>query len=432
MEHKVLIITYYWPPSGGSGVQRWLKFVKYLPQLGWTPYVFTPENPSFSMKDESLLRDVPPEAEVIHFPIWEPYGVLQWMRNPFGTRQPLKESDYIVTGKKSLFQHIMAWVRGNLLIPDPRVFWVKPSVAFLEDFIRDNKIRAIITTGPPHSMHLIGLKLRKKFPALRWLADFRDPWTEWDIYDNLHLTSIARAYHRKLEREVLRQADVVLSISPFHVERLRKLGGKNVQLLTNGYDPDDFRGIEYRRTDHFTIRHLGVVDDLRDPRPFMKALRQLLTDHPEYRQNVRVEFIGNVNTAFVQWVHQDEWLASVTSFKPYMKHAEVLQVYGETDVLLLVLANTAIAPGNLPGKMFEYLAAGRPILAIGPPAGDAAEIIQATGAGQVADKEDIDGLRAGIVLYYEKWKNGHQEDTKSKDVYSRKALAARLIDLMSN
>ena len=150
----ILIITYYWPPSGGSGVQRWLKFVKYLPANGFTPYVFTPSNPDFPLRDPSLLEDVPSEAEVIHFPIWEPYRLLDRVRRLFGKSGAPAASSAAEPGR------LTAWLRGNFFIPDPRVFWVRPSVAFLRDFIRDRNIRTVITTGPPHSVHLIGLRLK--------------------------------------------------------------------------------------------------------------------------------------------------------------------------------------------------------------------------------------------------------------------------------
>src|SRR5688500_17692581 len=182
MSKKVLIIAYYWPPSGGSGVQRWLKFVKYLPQFGWEPYVFTPENPSFAIRDESLLKDVPPEAEVIHFPIWEPYEAFFRVSGLFGNRQTAKPTSLVSSSKtRSVFQRLSTWVTGNLLIPDPRRFWVKPSVNFLHEFLQENEIGTIITTGPPHSMHLIGRNLKRRNPHLRWFADFRDPWSDWGL-----------------------------------------------------------------------------------------------------------------------------------------------------------------------------------------------------------------------------------------------------------
>src|SRR5687767_10726024 len=209
-EKKVLIIAYYWPPSGGSGVQRWLKFVKYLPSFGWKPYVFTPANPSFEIKDESLLKDVPDEAEVIRFPIWEPYSLFNALsgKNKKGDKSFIPDSS-----KRSLFQKFSIWIRGNFIIPDPRVFWVRPSVKFLSEYLKKNQINTVITTGPPHSIHLIGLRLKKNNPSLKWLADFRDPWSEWGFLDSIHTGIIAKSFHRRLEKKVLKAADEVITIT---------------------------------------------------------------------------------------------------------------------------------------------------------------------------------------------------------------------------
>src|SRR5690606_24179404 len=185
---KVLIITYYWPPSGGSGVQRWLKFAKYLPSYGWEPHVFTPENPSFGVRDPSLQRDVPPEAEVIHFPIWEPYDFFHRIAAWTGSKKNAGATALAPAGSKSFFGKLSTWIRGNFFVPDPRIFWVRPSAKFLPDYLKDNGIQTIITTGPPHSVHLIGLKLKEKLPHLRWLADFRDPWSEWGMWDSLRVS----------------------------------------------------------------------------------------------------------------------------------------------------------------------------------------------------------------------------------------------------
>ncbi|HPH47595.1 MAG TPA: glycosyl transferase, partial [Chryseolinea sp.] len=290
MEKKVLIIAYYWPPSAGSGVQRWLKFVKYLPSFGWTPYVFTPENPSFAIQDQSLLNDIPKEAEVIRFPIWEPYDAFFKLSSLFGSKKSAKPTDLVSGKNKSLFQNISTWIRGNFFIPDPRVFWVKPSVKFLHDFIRDNEIKTIITTGPPHSIHLIGLKLKQKNPSLKWLADFRDPWSEWGLLDSLNVGSIARKFHRKLELKVLQQANRVITITPFYMRQFEKLSDRKVTLLTNGYDEDDFKHLVIKRPNKFVIRHAGIINEKCDPKPFLTALEQTMKQNSDFQTSVQLDF----------------------------------------------------------------------------------------------------------------------------------------------
>ncbi len=428
---KVLIITYYWPPSGGSGVQRWLKFVKYLHRAGWEPIVFTPENPSFTIQDPSLQKDVPTTAEVWCLPIWEPYGLFARVAGLLGNKS-IKQTDFISSGKKTLFQKMSSWMRGNFFVPDPRLFWVKPATQFLTDLIKSNQIEKIITTGPPHSIHLIGLRLKEKNRSLQWIADFRDPWSEWDLLDTLSLTAWARKRHQLLERRVLQTADKVITIAPFHVKRFEALGGRPVNLITNGFDEDDFPVTERAATQYFTIRHIGIVDELRDPRPAMLAIKAMLSNRADMAFQLRVEFIGQVNTAFKEWVKQDPLLDKITSFVDYVPHNELLKVYASTNLQLLVLAHTALAPGNLPGKFFEYLASRNPILAIGPVEGDAADVLQETQAGKIFDRLDLVGMTQFVSETMQLWQNGQLRGGDNVLKYSRRELTNQLIALLKS
>ncbi|HZY78057.1 MAG TPA: glycosyltransferase family 4 protein [Cyclobacteriaceae bacterium] len=426
MSKKVLIITYYWPPSGGSGVQRWLKFVKYLDKAGWETFILTPENPSFSLSDPTLLRDVPANTEVLHLPIWEPYNAFHRLSGLFGKKK-VAQTDMISTGKKSLFQTFSSWVRGNLFIPDPRIFWVRPASAFLSNFVKTNGIEKIITTGPPHSIHLIGLRLKKKFPALKWIADFRDPWSEWDLLDTLSLSDFARKRHKTLERRVLQTADRAITIAPYHVRLFEKSGGRKVDLITNGFDTDDFEQVKRVRTEKFTIRHTGVVDELRDPRPFMVALKKVVG---EMNGDVLVEFIGSVNSAFKEFVNSDPVLKPIVKFTSTVPHKELLQLYGQTDLLLLVLAHTAHASGNLPGKFFEYLASGIPIIAVGPVDGDAADVISKSNAGEIFSRENEIGITEMLRKHYSLWTKGGAPSTTDATMFTRKKLTDQLICIL--
>lgn len=426
---RVLIITYYWPPSGGSGVQRWLKFVKYLTRMGWEPYVYTPENPSFTIKDNSLVRDIPEGVEVFKIPIWEPYHLFFGINRLLG-RKPPQQSDLISVGKKSFIQKIASWIRGNFFIPDARIFWVKPSVKFLADITTSNNISTIITTGPPHSIHLIGLKLKRRSPHLKWIADFRDPWSEWDLLDTLSLSRWARSQHKKLERQVLSEADRVITIAPYHVARLEALGNRKVDLITNGFDEEDFREIQHSRNEKFTVRHIGIVDELRDPRPVMEAVKSLIQNGRMSIADIAAEFIGNVNTSFKNYVASDPVLSAITTFRSTIPHQQLLNVYGQTDLQLLVLAHTVIAPGNLPGKFFEYLASGNPILAIGPVDGDAAAILKETGQGKIHERDDLAELSDSLYEFFTNWKQGVENRFVSSKKYTRERLTKELIALL--
>lgn len=429
VKKRLLIVTYYWPPSGGSGVQRWLKLCKYLAPLGWEITVLTPENPAFALRDDSLVGDVPANVEVLKLPIWEPYSVYLRLGSRFGIKanQP---ADFVSAGRTSFFARISSWIRGNLLIPDARKFWVRPAVQFVHAWLPPGEPPIVITTGPPHSMHLIGLQLKKSDPAVKWVADFRDPWSEWDLLDSLSLTRWARARHRTLEQRVLTTADRVITIAPYHRNRLEALSNRPVDVITNGFDPDDFKGITRRRTSRFTIRHVGMVDELRDPRPFMLVVKELIAARADIAHDVLVEFIGNVNTAFQQEVERDSVLAAVTRFTGSVPHHQLMQMYGETDVQLLVLAHTALAPGNLPGKFFEYLASGNPILAIGPTSGDAQAVLAETNAGRIFSPTDRAGIKQALAAHYQRWQSGAPVAVGDVAKYARPRLAAALNDLL--
>ena len=431
-EKKVLIITYYWPPSGGSGVQRWLKFVKYLPQFGWTPYVFTPENPTLTIQDESLLADVPPEAEVIKFPIWEPYKAFSKLSGLFSKgKSESNKAGFVSVKRQSLFQRISTWIRGNVFIPDPRVFWVRPSVRFLHDFIIDNKITTVITTGPPHSIHLIGYRLKKKNPSIKWLADFRDPWSEWGFLDSLKVGVLAKALHRKLERKVLNTADEVITITPFYVKQFERLSGRKVRLVTNGFDEDDFKDFQLIKSDKFLIRHIGIVNEKCDPRPFMQAVSELCKDDEEIKKNILVEFVGEVHPSFKEFVISDVSLSTITKFTATVPHQELMNIYSTSSVLLLILTGYKDAEGYMPGKLFEYLATGIPILGVGPTNGDAAVLLNEIRSGCMIDGSDLEGIRNYIRKCFEEWRSDKPDNRiVSASKYSRKELTSELINLL--
>jgi glycosyltransferase involved in cell wall biosynthesis len=431
-EKKVLIITYYWPPSGGSGVQRWLKFVKYLPQFGWQPYVYTPENPSFEVKDETLLNDIPIEAEVIKLPIWEPYSIFSSLSSLMRVKKKSSNRSEPEAKPSSGFQRLATWVRANLFIPDPRIFWIKPSVRFLHDFLKERKITTIITTGPPHSMHLIGLKLKKKNPDLNWVADFRDPWTEWGLWEKFRTGMWAMRRHKKLEQEVLISADHVVSVTPFYVVRFEALSGRKVELLTNGFDEEDFQKLVYVRSKKYTIRHIGIVNEQRDPVPFMKAFHELLQEDEDFRSQVVIEFVGEVYEPFQAYIRARPEVQPYVHFTGNVSHEQVMQYYGSTSLLLLILTGYRDPHGFFPGKLFEYIATGVPVLGIGPVQSDAADVLSQAGTGFMADHEDKEGIKRILRVQYLHWKNNQGQFVKPSGIsnYSRKEITSRLVKLL--
>lgn len=400
-----------------------------MKKYGWEPVIYTPENPAFDVKDPSLLRDVPQDITVLKHKISEPIEVFQSAFRVLGKKPP-QQKDLISDRNASFFQRAATYIRGNYFIPDPRITWVKPSVKYLLPYLDQNPADVIITTGPPHSMHLIGQEIKKEKPEIFWVADFRDPWSEWDLLDMLKTGKSAKAKHKKMEASVLRNADLVVSISPYHVGRLKALGAKRCELVNNGYDARDFETAEKIKTGRFVIRHLGSIDDLRDPRPFMSAVQTLMRGGEIGTAEIAIEFIGPVNNAFKEFVQADPDLASVTSFHPAVPHSEVVSLYGSSTLLLLILAHTDIAAGNMPGKMYEYMASGTPVLGIGPENGDAAALIRQTGSGEIIDRDNINAMSRMIREHFHRWKNNEMIITGKAPEYSRDALTGKFCSLL--
>lgn len=418
---KVLIITYYWPPSGGSGVQRWLKFSKYLPENGWKPYIFTPDSPSFDVKDEDLLTDINEEIELWKTPIWEPYSLKDKL---FGKSESSNAG--VIQNKYSTKNKIMNWVRGNLFIPDPKVFWVKPSIKLLNKKIKEEGITHVVSTGPPHSMHLIALGLKKQNPDLKWVADFRDPWTELDLLNDFHLTKKSRRIYRKLEQEVLSISDVCLTVSETWVESFKVLGSRNVKLITNGFDEDDF-AVKEKENDKFIIGHFGLLNHLRNPKNLWKILHDLCDQNPDFNEKLEIRLSGNIDTEVLQNITQYFHLKNKVKVLGYLSHKEVLREYNESSVLLLLLFNSESGIGNYPGKIFEYFAAKRPILGFGPKESDTQKLMEKTKSGIYHDYTDVN-LKESIISLFENKEEFINSDKFNN--FTRKKLTQQLSDLL--
>ena len=420
---KVLIISYYWPPAGGSGVQRWLKFTKYLPKYSWQPIIYTPENPYFEVKDQALLNDIPAEAKIWKTPIWEPYALKDKL---FGKGSE-SQSAGVITNKKSLKNKVLNWVRGNVFIPDPKIYWVRPSVKVLLKKILEEDIHHIITTGPPHSMHLIGLGLKKAMPNLKWIADFRDPWSELDLFNEFQLNNSSMKKHKDLEREVLQTADVTLTVSETWVKDLKRLGGDRVELITNGYDADDFE-LKPKINDKFIIGHYGLLNHLRNPKNLWKSLNSLCDENTEFNNKLEIHLSGNIDGEVLAEIESYSCLKAKVKQLGYLSHAQVLEQYNQADVLLLLLFNSKSGIGNYPGKIFEYFAAQRSILAFGPEDSDAKKLIEKTNTGMYFSYNEKK-LKNDILALFKNKNNFNFENTVS---FSREKLTKDLSDLLNN
>ncbi len=392
---RVLIITYYWPPNGGAGVQRWLKMAKYLPKHGWQPVVYTPENPEIITPDAALANEVPPEAEVIKRPINEPYTFYKRLTGR-------KADDKVHLGflnegkKKSWREDLAVWVRGNAFIPDARVWWVKPSVKFLAGYLEKHPVDAIVSTGPPHSMHLIALGLKKRYPELRWIADWRDPWTNIDFYHQLKLTAWADRKHHRLEREVLTRADVNVVIGWTMAEEMKALGSRNTEVISNGYDPDDVPSPPVPVDEEFSLVHVGNMTATRDIPQLWPALAELCRTDVPFGKRFKLRFVGPVDHGVLASIERAGLMGKVERIGS-VDHAQAMREMQRARVLLLSVNDTANAKGVLTSKVFEYLAVGRPILAFGPKDGDVARVL--AGHLLIDRKEDLFDGRAISALF---------------------------------
>ena len=419
---KALIITYYWPPSGGSGVQRWLKFVKYLRDFQIEPVIYTVKNPNYAIEDNTLQNEVPENIDVIRQSILEPNNLL----SSFGSKKKETSAGFL-SPNPSIIGKLAQYIRANYFIPDARKYWIKPSVKYLTKYLKDNKIDVIITTGPPHSTHLIGLQLRKKL-NIKWIADFRDPWTEIDYFHQLPLTKRSIERHRQMEEQVLKNADTVLVVGKTMANSFKKFT-KKIEVITNGYDTYEIKK-EVKLDEKFSLVHIGMLNSDRNHLILWKALQELCLENTEFADDLQLKFIGKLAYDVVRDIEKYK-LKDYTTFIDYLVHREVLQHQLSAQVLLLSVNNVPSAKGIITGKIFEYLQANRPILAIGPTDGDLAEIINHTNSGIIIDFEDEIKLKEEILKLYANFKNNVLKvDSRNIKQYHRKELTNQLAKII--
>lgn len=426
---KILIITYYWPPAGGPGVQRWLKFAKYLPEFGWKPIIYTPENPSYPLLDESLMKDIPEDLEILRTKIWEPYQLAEKLNK---SNKKFKAGQFDVGKNQSWKSKLSIWVRGNFFIPDARVFWVKPSTEFLEKYLKINQIETIITSGPPHSMHLIGLNLKKKFPNLKWIADFRDPWTEISYYKHLKLTNRSDKKHRFLESEVFKNADITLATSYTDAENFRK-SGANAICITNGFDETDASQtlkISNPQNLKFTLSYIGVLEQLRNPENLWKAINNLVKNNSDFAENFSLKFVGRIDDKILKNLENSSLKNYILNLG-YVSHDKAVEEMAKSSLLLITNFPNDASKGIIPGKIFEYLATGKQIISFGPHEADVAKILDETKAGKHFSYDDSSEIEAFILEKFELWKNGNlSENTGNIEQFSRKNLTRQLSEIL--
>lgn len=418
---KVLIITYYWPPSGGAGVQRWLKFAKYLPQFGWEPVVVTvdPSKAAYPAIDHSLEKEVPANLSVHRT------TATDWFRLYAGDKSKIPSGGFATNRDDSLKGKFSRFIRGNFFIPDPRRGWNRHAYRKSCEIINNEGIEHVITTSPPHSTQLIGLKLKKRYPGIKWMADLRDPWTDIYYYNLFYPTFLARKIDRTYEKAVLENADIVTTIGPSLARHFEsKLPGisKKIKVIYNGYDESDFESLQVKTPARFTISYTGTLSGSYSVDGFLEAMKKLIPEGNSIFLNFTGHISEELRTRFITEIGEGN-----LQFNPYADHTTVIKQMLASSLLLLVLARDPKNRSFLPGKLFEYIASGRPVLCLGPTDGDTADILDKGGFGKCFDYSDTKGIYDFITsLIKGKFTAGN---TPPSD-YSRKNLAESLAKLL--
>ena len=415
---RVLIITYYWPPSGGSGVQRWLKFVKYLREFGYEPVVYTPANPEFMDFDHSLAKEIPEGTEVIKRAIFEPYSLYKFITGKRGER--LKPGFIGKTGGLSLF------IRSNFFVPDPKRFWIKPSVRYLKNYISNNRIDAIVSTGPPHSVHLIAQKVSES-TGVPWLADFRDPWTKMYNFKYMGHTSFVKKIHARLEHGVVASADAVVTVSGTIANELQQLRPDNkVHVITNGFDSADFDTSAGEPVTSFSIVYTGLFVKTQNPAILWEVISDMCSTNSRFANDLKIVLIGNIDSSVIEDIEKHS-LSTYLTHEGYLPHHKVISCQKKAAILLLAGGEEPESRGIMTGKFFEYLAAQRPILGFGPKGGDMDIALAESGHGEMFAYDNKKGVADWLGEMYQRYLDGKLESVKGNiEKYSRKELTAAM------
>lgn len=430
MASNILIVTYYWPPAGGPGVQRWLSMAKYLALFDKKVTILIPDNPNYPIIDESLVNEIPTNLTILKQPIVEPYQIARL----FSKKKTKHISSGLIPEKasQSFLDKVLLWIRGNVFIPDARVLWVKPCVKRINHLLQQQSFDTLITTGPPHSLHLIGLKLKQQHPSLQWVADFRDPWTTIGYQQSLYLSQWSQQKHQKLEQAVLNTADKIVVTSNVTKQAFSQLTPKPIKVITNGFDDQqDTSALRGKfKTQKFSMAHLGSWLTHRNPEILWECLEELILENPDFKQNFELRVAGRVSEQILEKIEHYSLSKHLINYG-YLSHNETLVLQKETSVLLLIETNSPETKCIIPGKLFEYLISNRPIIAIGPADSDVESIIKTTNTGNYFYYHQKEALKNKILSAFQ----SHQNNTLSVQAigiqaYHRKVLTQLFINFL--
>lgn len=423
---KILIITYYWPPCGGIGVLRCLKFAKYLSKLGWDITVFTVKNGQYPYIDHSNDKDIPENIKVIRSKIWEPYNIYKFIS---GKKKDENVNNVFSTSnsERGWIYNFSVWIRSNFFIPDARAKWVKPSVKFLTQYLNENPVDLILSNGPPHSNTRIACLL-KKATGIPWHADFQDPWSQVDYFAQLKLTKTGLRKHLEMEQEAFRYADSMSIVSPSWKKDLESIGAKNVDVIEWGFDEDDYIDLKREPDAKFTVSHIGIMGFDRNPKTFLKVIKDLCLENKQFEELFELKVIGEIDLTVKSEIQKLELLNQV-NFVGSLSRKAALQAAANSQVLLLLLNQQPNAKGRIPGKLFEYLAVKRPIVVLGPGECDSGNIVLETDSGVNLSYDNYDGIKSALLGLFDKYLSNTNEISQNNlDKYTNKSLTQKLND----
>ena len=426
---KVLIISYYWPPAGGIAVHRCLKFAKYLREFGWEPIICTADKPEYPVLDEGNFKDVPEGVKVIKTKIWEPFNLFKLIT---GKKKDERIHNVFLEEEKQTFAHKLGiWIRGNIFIPDARKFWIRPSVKFLSEYLKENPVDVLFTNGPPQSTHMIAYGVKKRL-GIPWHADFQDPWTQVDYFPQLMLNPLSLKIHKTMEQRVFRYADKVTICSETWKHDLESIGAKDVGGIVWGYDEDDFKNINIELSPKFTLSHYGSLGPDRNAKTLWKACSIIAKENKQFANDLEIELAGFIGHAILNEIESLELKNNLVLFD-HLSRKETLERMHRSQVLLLILNDMPNVNGRLPGKLFEYLASRRPILVIGPEESDASKIVNGVNAGYTCDFSNLEKTISTVKELYEKFKNSELKPNKNDiSKYSNRNLTKKLAEFLDN
>ncbi len=409
---KVLFIANQFPPMGGSGVQRSVKFVKHLRSFGYEPIVFTREVANMPLKDETLLRDIPDGVRIIRTKALECSELKSIMRIP---------------GK----------VLSKLMIPDSAFAWFKNSRKAALKAIDENNIRLIYTTSAPYSDHLLGLYIKKYRPNIKWTADFRDEWTNNPYTLDNPYNPLRTKIEKDMEYSVLTKADMLITNTPVMRKNFienNSLNGDNFFVIPNGYDEEDFKGLNLSKpkNDKMTFVYTGALYGRRKPDTFFEALKQLKDEGKIDGGKILVELIGNYHKDKLQSQIDSYGLKNQINIVGYVPHDECIKRQLGADILVLIEGTGRGADAFYTGKIFEYMNTGRPVLAVLPENGAAAQLVRESAIGRVSHTDNVDKIKENILTYYNQWCENRLDFQPNLSVikrFERKALTKELAEV---